>query len=305
MKYLISFNNLILEKSIGSEETRLKWYADLDKKLFYKIVNIDPTSIRNKKISKLGKYSKWLLMQYKKNNLNNNLLYDESFTKKLNYYLFIFSTGWYKSYSKVIYYDYPNRGQNDFLTKIEKVSFVDNDILKFDLQSFTDMIGKLVSRYENETDKSKFDTVYSDENLSVLVPLNFASSRETALNTTWCSQVPIGFSNWNSTSILFRIIPKSKKLDKVKLTWTKGEWFMAPQKYPEIHNWTTNSLIGDNWKPFDKNQNGKETWEILVEKVEVNDKDHWKRFRDTVILLSDKAKQTINEYWEKNINSKR
>ena len=47
-----NFSEIILEKSIGSEEIRKKWYSDLDKKEFYKLVNIDPTSIRKKDFSK-------------------------------------------------------------------------------------------------------------------------------------------------------------------------------------------------------------------------------------------------------------
>jgi hypothetical protein len=60
------FYEILLEKSIGSEEIRKKWYPDLDKKIFYKLVNTDPTSVRKKGFSKPGKYVKWLIMQYKR-----------------------------------------------------------------------------------------------------------------------------------------------------------------------------------------------------------------------------------------------
>jgi len=56
--------SLILEKSIGSEEIRKKWYSDLPKDIFYKLVNIDPTSVRKKELSKPGKYVKWLIISY-------------------------------------------------------------------------------------------------------------------------------------------------------------------------------------------------------------------------------------------------
>ena len=78
----------IFEKSIGSEEIRKKWYSDLPKKTFYSLVNIDPTSVRKKDFSKPGKYSKWLIREYKKGNLNDNLLEDNEFCKKL---LFIYT----------------------------------------------------------------------------------------------------------------------------------------------------------------------------------------------------------------------
>ena len=61
-----NFSDIILEKSIGSEEIRNKWYSEMDKKVFYKLVNLDPTSIRKKDFSKPGKYTKWLISMYKK-----------------------------------------------------------------------------------------------------------------------------------------------------------------------------------------------------------------------------------------------
>lgn len=304
MKHLKYFVDIILEKSIGSESIRLKYYSNIDKKLFYKIVNLDPTSIRKKDFSKPGKYSKWLLLQLKKGNLSQELLNDDSFYKKLNYYLFIFSTGWYKSETKNIYYEYPNQESNDYLTVTHHVSYTFNDITKFkSISDFIKHMEQYVKRYESETEKAKFDVVYSDDKLDVLVPLNFSASYETAKNTEWCSQSLLGFSTWNFQHILFRIIPKNKEYDKVKLTWGK-RWYIATTKYPEISNSKWDKY--QNYKPFDE-VDDKEVWKIFIE-LEMQKTDRydylWKKLEMTLSLLSDKAKSTINEYWERNILNK-
>jgi hypothetical protein len=317
---ILRFNELVLEKSIGSESIRMKWYSDMDKKVFYQLVNLDPTSVRKKEFSKPGKYSKWLINQFKKGSLTQELLNDSEFTNKLNYYLFIFSTGWYKSrilsdYGKTFFDEetfWRSRTDNNYISSVDdekkytKSSSIYYDITKYKTVSeFIKHMQKYVSTYEIETEKSKFDVVFSDEKISILVPLNFTASRETAENTEWCSQSIGGYSVWNRNSILFRIVPMSKDLDRVKLTWSNSRWYMAPQKYPEIFNGNDSN----NWRPFDKSENGKEIWETLVEENEKqfpNEKnlEHWKKLRDTISLLSDKAKETINHYWEQNIKNK-
>ena len=56
-------NYSLFEASIGSENIRKKWYPKIPKKLFYTIINLDPTSVRKKDFSKPGKFSKWLIMK--------------------------------------------------------------------------------------------------------------------------------------------------------------------------------------------------------------------------------------------------
>jgi hypothetical protein len=46
MKHLFNIEEFIVEKSIGSESIRMKYYSDLPKHVFYSIVNLDPTSVR-------------------------------------------------------------------------------------------------------------------------------------------------------------------------------------------------------------------------------------------------------------------
>ena len=296
------FSGLLLEKSIGREEIRKKWYSDLDKKIFYKLVNLDPTSVRKKEFSKPGKYTKWLISMYKKMKadiyyeIEKEEEFDRYFDSDLNFKLFIFSTGWYRS-------------------KVRKESFylggqlnktLENDILKFkSLHDFENHMSKIQEEYKIQTEEAKYDIVFSDDKVDILIPINFTASAETAKNTEWCSQSYIGYSMWNKMSLLFRILPKDNKYDKLKLTWTKKErspskkWYIACSKYPEI---------GGDGIPFDI-IDGKESWQERIDYMNeiYNDeksssvkwRENAKNIEMTMRLLSDKAKETIIKYYEK------
>jgi hypothetical protein len=294
MKYVKNLSDYLVEKSIGSEEIRIKWYSGIDKKIFYKIVNIDPTSVRKVKnhptygqreFSKPGKYVKWLLIRLKRGDFNMpwlsipNLLDDDEFCKKLNYYLFIYSTNWTKNKIKA-------SNQIDYL-----------DIMKFkSISDFISFIGKIVTEYETKTEKSKFDLIYSDTKIDIMVPLNFSASYETAKNTDWCTQTLPGFNMWSKMSILYRIIPKDDQYDKLKLTWRhSGGWNMACSKYPEI---------GESGSPFEKRGRDVELWEFIIDLYLSNDdvveskKRKYEEIKKTMSIVSNEAKISIEKHRE-------
>lgn len=265
----INFDEYLIEKTIGSESIRHKWYSDLDKKTFYKLVNIDPTSVRKKDLSKPGKYVKWLIKMYKNNTDNDYFDFDDD----LNYSLFVFSTGWYKSKAK-------NKN-------------IEKDILKFrSISDFKHHMNNYVDRFRDETEDAKFDVVFDDDNISILIPINFTASRQTAENTQWCSQSYTGYSMWNKVALLFRIIPKNDKYDKLKLTWSKNNenWYLACSKYPEIY--------GDG-SPFDKVGlfKNRERWEDKLSELKA--KKIYKDIKETMSLLSDDGKKSIISYYNK------
>lgn len=265
----INFDEYLIEKTIGSESIRHKWYSDLDKKTFYKLVNIDPTSVRKKDLSKPGKYVKWLIKMYKNNTDNDYFDFDDD----LNYSLFVFSTGWYKSKAK-------NKN-------------IEKDILKFrSISDFKHHMNNYVDRFRDETEDAKFDVVFDDDNISILIPINFTASRQTAENTQWCSQSYTGYSMWNKVALLFRIIPKNDKYDKLKLTWSKNNenWYLACSKYPEIY--------GDG-SPFDKVGlfKNRERWEDKLSELKA--KKVYKDIKETMSLLSDDGKKSIISYYNK------
>ncbi len=296
----IEFDTPLLEKSIGSEEIRKKWYSDLDKKIFYKLVNIDPTSVRKKDFSKPGKYTKWIIAMYKKMNEQNYFEddsdFDRYFNSELNFMLFVFSTGWYKSKVK----------KETFYLGGQPNKTLENDILKFrTIWNFIGHMSKIIEEYRKQTEEAKYDIVFSDDKIDILIPINFTASAETAKNTEWCSKSYDGYSMWNQMSLLFRIIPKDENYDRLKLTWVKKErssskkWYIACSKYPEIH--------GED-SPFNI-INGKESWQERIEYMNgIYNDDRpgsikWRENSDnitkTMSLLSDKAKETIIKYYEK------
>lgn len=297
----IEFDTPLLEKSIGSEEIRKKWYSDLDKKIFYKLVNIDPTSVRKKDFSKPGKYTKWLISMYKKMKKQNYFEDDDSdfsryFNSELNFMLFVFSTGWYKSKVK----------KETFYLGGQPNKTLENDILKFrTIWSFIGHMSKIIEEYRKQTEEAKYDIVFSDDKIDILIPINFTASAETAKNTEWCSKSYGGFSNWNQMSLMFRIIPKDNTYDKLKITWVKKErspdkqWYIACSKYPEING---------KGIPFDI-IDGKESWQERIKYMNgIYNDDRpgsikWRENSDnitkTMSLLSDKAKETIIKYYEK------
>jgi hypothetical protein len=289
MNHLTTYK--LFEKTIGSEAIRAKHYISVPKKSFYKIFKIDPTSVRKKDFSKPGRYFKWLMREYKFGRLTEKLINDEGYSNKLNYYLFIFSTGWFKNKVKK---------QKKYEVPAPEVNL---DIFKYKLDDFIEKIESYKKKYELETDKAKFDTVYSDSKIDILVPLNFTASYQTAKNTDWCSQSIIGFSQWNRVSIMFRIIPKDKSYDKLKLTWTKenGYWYISCSKYPEIR--------GDG-SPFDI-KDGDELWNIKLKEFNkvYNDESNpnkWKEnsenIEKTMSLVSKEAKKYIEDYYKNHLN---
>lgn len=289
----MEFSSPLLEKSIGSEEIRNKWYSDLDKSIFYKLVNLDPTSVRKKDFSKPGKYVKWLIKMYKKESESEYFDFDRDFNSDLNFKLFIFSTGWYASKVK----------KESFYLGGELNKTIENDIFKFPtLRDFERHIYKYQDEYRTQTEDAKYDVVFSDDKVDVLIPINFTAASETAKNTEWCSRSYAGYSWWNKKSLLFRIIPKDKEYDKLKLTWSKeegdNEWHIACSKYPEISGEGT---------PFDI-IDGKESWQEKVDYMNgIHNDDKpvsikWKENADnitkTMNMLSNKAKETIRKYYE-------
>lgn len=295
MIYLDNYQ-IFEEKSIGSEEIRNKWYSDIPKDLFYKAVNIDPTSVRKKDFSKPGKYVKWILNCIKKiindssydNIRNHNPDYLDYFLdERLNFCLFIFSTGWFKSINTTKFYL-----SGEMTTTYNNP----NDIFKYkSISNFVSKIGKLKDRYKSETEEAKYDVVYSDENVKILVPLNFTGSFETAKNTQWCSQSYYGYSMWNQAAILYRILPKIDGYDKLKLTWVRqdGRWYLACSKYPEITGSKSPfDLVNgiENWKSkLDENINAYNNRPDIVDLLKQIDK--------TMSLLTKESKDFIVNYY--------
>jgi hypothetical protein len=278
------FEQFLLEKSIGSENIRSKWYPDISKKTFYALVNLDPTRVRKKDFSKPGKYSKWLLREYKAGRIDNTILFDKYYAvlrTQLNYYLFIVSTGWFKKQLR----------HESSITPNYPVRF---DILKYKYNGFINYVKEFKNNYEAETEKSKYDVLYNDNKLDIMIPLNYAASYETAKNTDWCSQCKSGWDSWSSRAILYRVIFKDG--EKLKITWEKGNrnCMLASAKYPEI------TVHGN---PFETIE-GKEKWVDNLNKAieyygDTRGGEILKKLQELLIRLPQEAKDAIVSHYFK------
>lgn len=286
----LNFSDNLLEGSIGSEAIRNKWYPDLDKRTFYKLVNFDPTSVRKENFSKPGKHVKWLIKMYKDLvlKLDEDFEFEKYFDGNLNFYLFLFSTGWYKS-------------------KVEKNRIsgnpesIENDIFKFkSIIDFESHMSRIREEYLKETENAKFDTVFSDDKIDILIPINYTASAEISKNTEWCTRYYITYLIHSKVSLMFRVLPKLQGYDKMKLTWHKKKssdeeiWTVSSSRYPEFYG------KGDPFKIDPKT--GKENLESVLSNDYFNSskpQERIKEIRKTLSLLSKEAKESISEYYEK------
>jgi hypothetical protein len=270
---IFNYTEFILEKTIGSEAIRLKHYSDIKKDIFYRLFKVDPTSVRKKDFSKPGKYFKWIMVQYKKGNFEN--VEDEYLLVDMNLTLFIFSTNWFRVKAK------EDNVNLDIMTYPNAIKFMS-------------MMDPYVEKYKTETDSAQFETVFSDDKVDVMIPMNFTASWEISKNTEWCTSSRPSFDMWSDTSILFRIIPKNKEYDILKLTWAREaeKWYIACSKYPEISGSGNPFYDKYGWE-----------YEIGLRDVEHKHNEKWiensQKIKETMSLLSDEAKNIITEYRNK------
>ena len=218
MKHLTTYK--IYEKAWHSEDIRNKYYSDMPKRLFYMFVNSDPTSVRKKDFSKVGKYVKWLINQYNQHHEDSyymsEFVYRDDIREKIKNSLYIFTT---------------STGRK--LLKDDKEPI---DIHKHNIDSLLRAVSNIKDQWTVLTNDGKIDLVYEDNNLLILIPLNFTACYQYSKNTEWCSQSLNGYNSWSKQGLLYRFIDKQTN-EIYRLTWmfndnTKFSW--ATKKYPEI-----------------------------------------------------------------------
>jgi hypothetical protein len=192
MEYFNNFENyLITEAKIDDIYT--KYYQDIDKELFDKIVKADPTSVIKPtgEIGRMGNYSKWLLKLYK----NRQLLVEDLY--KATSYLTTF---------------------NAIQSKIE-VS--ERNIDKYDslptLFKFISTVGGTGKPSEDETyliedryyiNNGEAEIYYEDEKVLILIPKSYEASKFYAHATEWCTAYPDNYEYYTTKGNLYIIINK-------------------------------------------------------------------------------------------------
>lgn len=224
MKYLESYK--VFEKSIGVQNIYKKHYSDIKPELFKELINLDPTTTYFKNVidgsdkGKLGKYTKWILREYRKGYFDSYI--KDNDIKKLKFLreeLTLLGTSWLKK----------RMGKSI-------------DILKYSYPELTNLLSEYLDKYKKETffDEESgvsidYDLLFEDDKWMIFVPLNWQTSQYLCgKDTQWCSNTQTGWVYTKGEgNILYRFIPKGYG-SKMRLTWmgdkSKYNWAFAYTK---------------------------------------------------------------------------
>lgn len=155
-----SISKLLVEV-MNLEDVYQKWYNDIDRNTFNKIASMDQTGNQNK----VGKFTKWLMIQYRKGELNLNNI------DKIKNLLVIF---------------------NKFINKIDK-----KDINQYkNIKELTLTLEPFIKNPEQATSKSDeirklkkegSEVVYEDDMWKVIIPKTKIAAQYYGKNTEWCT----------------------------------------------------------------------------------------------------------------------
>ena len=189
MKYL---EYLILE-SLSPTDIYKKYYSDIDIDTFLKIVTADPTSKpysdSNVSVSKIGRYSKWMLKLYKEKKLLLEDLY--KFTRTLN-----------------LFHTLNVRG-------ILRKNNIPADInLYKDLPHLWSTIKDFYNEESSEVipiNKSEYEVFWETKECQVIIPLTHKASCHFGKDSDWCtaSDSDSYYEQYSKQEPLFIIIDKS------------------------------------------------------------------------------------------------
>jgi hypothetical protein len=161
MKHIKYFQEFINEAVSDIESIYQKYYSDIDKSVYDKIVEADPTTVM--KDNKQGVYVKWLIKLYKNKKLKLEDLY------KATEYLTAFDMFKHKMVNKDImfYQSLPElfKAVEPFLEKEETVFAND----------------------EERRLAGQFKEIYHDETYRIIIPLTLKASKYFGRDTEWCT----------------------------------------------------------------------------------------------------------------------
>jgi hypothetical protein len=161
MKHIKYFHEFINEAVSDIESIYQKYYSDIDRGIYDKIVEADPTTVM--KDNKQGVYVKWLIKLFKNNKLKLEDLY------KATEYLTSFDMFKHKIVNKDImfYQSLPElfKAVEPFLEKEETV--FTND--------------------EERRLAGQFKVVYTDDDYRIIIPFTLNASKYFGRGTEWCT----------------------------------------------------------------------------------------------------------------------
>ncbi len=158
MRYLKNYIDYIAESVKNIDYIYNKYYTNLDREIFDKILSADPTT--NIINSKMGIFSKWLLNLYTNKKLKLEDLY------KATEYLTVFNI---HKKSKNI---------TSFSSLVELFKYIEPFLER---EEFV---------FENDTERKlagQFKEVYRDEKYRIIIPLTLKASQYFGRDTEWCT----------------------------------------------------------------------------------------------------------------------
>ena len=195
---------------IESDEIYKKYFSNIPKDIFLKIISYDPrTVIRNRNIEKIGKYSKLILVLYIKGKLKL-----EDLPKVREYLEYVYK------YNIPIDIRLIN-SLNDIYEKIKRY------IIK-EKRDLDDIIGSL--------SKNEYNILYSGNNWYIFQPLNERAACYIGVNTEWCTtwgkyslndshkSRNSRFSSYNQRGILYILINKNNHEEKYQFHFESNQF---------------------------------------------------------------------------------
>lgn len=206
----MKFKNIIYSLLTEDQEgTYKKYFSDVKRETFIKIVSADPkTKIENDKIIRLGSYYKFLVDMYR----NGNLKFED--LPKANEYLGLV----YKYGIKI--------GQ----MKIETISDL-YDIVKDKIVKTNTSLSQIISTL----DKSEYSVKLNEGSWFVVVPLTEKAAAYLGVNTEWCTTWGTyclnpnykdrtnHFNTYNPQGPLYIIVNKENEADKYQLHFPSNQ----------------------------------------------------------------------------------
>lgn len=192
MKFLESFKHrVLLDEDLA--EIQSKYYADIKKELFDKLIALDPTFEEGQE--KLGTYGKWILNTYKNKNLK------ERDFPRVEEILFDFN-------DRKRYITAPN-GKDIFTYKtIDEVRNALNNI-----QLTANQVAKQNRKAKQHADLGEdAEFIGENENWEIWSPKTYAASCKLGSGTTWCTASTSYdgyFNSYTNSGKLYIFYPKS------------------------------------------------------------------------------------------------
>jgi hypothetical protein len=161
MKHIKYFHEFINEAVSDIESIYQKYYSDIDRGVYDKIVEADPTTVM--KDNKQGVYVKWMIKLYKNKKLKLEDLY------KATEYLDVFNMFKHKMVNKdIMFY----QSLPELFKAVE--AFLEKEETKF-------------SNDEERKLAGQFKVVYTDDEYRIIIPFTLNASKYFGRDTEWCT----------------------------------------------------------------------------------------------------------------------